>query len=301
MTEEETGSEPQNEETHLTRAESRIDPDDFTALYDLNRECVWLESEHRPLIELWNMCDSKDQKLLISDLIRRTELVDSQKLIDYGKQIAKTIEIDWSLSPKTTRIVAVSDDAEADGSQAFLNSIKNKFDARNDWSEKYFFNNIGLARDDITNGRTYILLDDFIGTGETIERRVKWFIDQIKKKGNNSVSIKVVAIAAMVQSKVILDKLDIDYYCPVWLKRGISDSYNGRHLNDNIKNMGRLEDKLSKRHSGLFLSQFKFGFDRSEALFCIHGYNVPNNVFPIFWWPKTGGGKWRKTIFSRLR
>ena len=72
--------------------------------------CEW-----EALIELWNLCASDDQTRVVSDLLRNFEIVDSFKLDEYGKNVADKIAVDWDLKPNKTRIVAVSDDGEADG------------------------------------------------------------------------------------------------------------------------------------------------------------------------------------------
>ena len=59
--------------------------------------------------------------------------------------------------------------------------------------------------------------------------------------------------------------------------------------------MLQLEQKLE--HSQKFI-YFPFGKDKSEALFYIDEFNIPNNVFPIFWWEKTLHGI-RNTMFTR--
>lgn len=285
----------------LPRSSAPIDPTDFKQLYDLNRDCTWLESEYEALIELWNSCDSNQQKMLISGLLRRFELVDSQKLVEYGKKIADKIAIEWKLAPNKTRIVAVSDDSEADGSQAFLNSLKNKFAQFNGWSEKCFINNIIEARKAVKDGWTLVLLDDFFGTGNTIHTKLSWFRKSLDDSNLKNVTLKTVAIAGMEAAKTKLDTTGVDYYCPTWLKRGISDFYKGSQLAASKSDMLALEAKLSKRYSGLYLSTFQFGFAKSESLFCFHAYNVPNNVFPVFWWPMFNDNNKRKTILARLR
>lgn len=301
MTHEGEDINSQNEQAILPRAAAQIDPHDFKMLYDLNRACRWLESEYESLIELWNMCDSSGQRNLITDLLKRFVLVDSQKLVEYSRNVADTIVTCWHLSPDKTRIVAVSDTAEADGSQAFLNSLKNKFASFEGWSEKCFINNIGIARKTAKDGWTYILLDDFFGTGKTIERRVRWFLRELRKSGKQNVKVNAVAVGGMRDAQIVLNALGIDYYCPVWLDKGISGHYKGANLTTSVSEMRVLERKLSRRHFGWYLSSYNFGYGRSEALFCVHAFNVPNNVFPVFWWPKERNGKKRKTIFSRLR
>ena len=285
----------------LPRPSHPVDPGVFKKLYDLNRECPWLEIESDALIELWNLCDSQEQEDLISDLLKRFELVDSHKLLEYGRLVADKIALEWNLDPEKTRIIAVSDDSDADGSQAFLQSLKNKFAIFDNWSEKCFVNNITTARNNAKDDWTYVLLDDFFGTGRTIERKVKWFINELKNNGKKNVTVKAIAIGGMLDSQKKLTSLGIDYFCPVWLEKGMSGHYKTSNLSTLKTEMLNLEGKLEKYIRGLRLSTFSLGFMKSEALFCVHAYNVPNNVFPIFWWPKLKKNQERKTIFLRLR
>lgn len=293
--------EPADETEFLPRAKAQIDAVEFKKLFDLNRDCEWLESEYEALIELWNLCEFDGQTELIADLLRRFEIVDSYKLNEYGKKVAEKIAVEWGLNPNKTRIVAVSDNSEADGSQFFLQSLKSKFAEYGGWSESCFINDIRIARDKVKRSWTYVLLDDFIGTGKTIDRKVRWFLAELEKAGTMDAIVKVVAIGGMSQSQKTLDELGVDYYCPVWLEKGISDHYESGELSMAIDSMKELETKLGKHYRGWWLSTHKFGFGKSEALFCVHPFNAPNNVFPVFWWPVLRNSVQRKTVLSRLR
>ena len=47
--------------------------------------------------------------------------------------------------------------------------------------------------------------------------------------------------------------------------------------------------------------RYKFGYEKSESLFVLENSNIPNNVFPVFWWPfNLEGERKRITIFKRL-
>ena len=81
------------------------------------------------------------------------------------------------------------------------------------------------------------------------------------------------------------------------LKKGISDFYHEEDLEIKKNIMLTLESKLLK---GRKSDYFPFGYKKSESLFSIESYNIPNNVFPIFWWEKTENG-YRNTMFKRVQ
>lgn len=289
----------QEESSYIPRATTKMNPDDFHKLLKLNNEHPWLHSESEALIELWNLCDEEQQQDLIVELIRRFKLIDSSTLKESGEAVTLHVVEHWGLEASTTRIVAVSDKSEADGSQAFLQSMKNKFSAHDGWAEKCFVNSIRDGVDAAKPNYTVILVDDFIGSGSTIKRRVDWVKNELNTKNIQNVTLKVVAIAGMEAAKQVLDGLGVEYYCPFWLKRGISDYKASAKVPNPVEAMKKLEVKLANRYRGQFLP--RFGYKRTEALFCVEAYNVPNNVFPVFWWPVLKDYEPRKTLFRRLR
>ena len=96
----------------------------------------------------------------------------------------------------------------------------------------------------------------------------------------------------------VLESLDVDYFSVHWLNKGISELVSGEKKEVATKSMEELEKKLQKRYQGKKLPNF--GYKRSESLFALESNNIPNNVFPIFWWPFLKGGVSRKTIFKRV-
>jgi len=282
----------------LRRASKQIEHDDFVKLMTLTLNQSWLEEESEALIELWNLCKFTSEQELVYNLLLRFKYLTSSEIKTSGREVANHILNVWNLSPKGTRIIAVSDKREADGSQMFIQSLKDKF-TTNNWKENNFINNIGDGLKLTRKNYKIILLDDFIGTGDTIERRVKWARKQIRKKHKTNVSIRVVCLAALEIAKPKLDLLKIEYYSPIWLKRGISDHYKAKELKKAISDMKRLEDELAKRYNGQ--SMPSFGYKKSEALFAIEAFNTPNNVFPIFWWPVLANQQQRNTLLKRLR
>lgn len=220
-------------------------------------------------------------------------------MVDVTKAISAHVQEKWSLSAKNTVFFAVSDDCEVDGSQAFLQQLKNDFSPVDGWSEKNFRNSLVGYGDAFGNGKNYILFDDFFGTGKTIERKATKFIEYVKNSRYKNNRVYLLAIAGMNAAKIRLDELGLDYHSEIWLNRGISDRYKSEDAASNRKIMKSLEKNLATLYKGQFMPSM--GYGSSEALFSVNNYNCPNNVFPIFWWPVYKDYKARKTVFKRLR
>lgn len=280
----------------MHRLEETINPTEFERLMRLHFQYDWLNVEKTALVELWNYCN-EDQKRLLEFLFTNFTYLKGADLNDAGIEIFQKISIDWGLTHENTKIVAICDDDKPDGSQSFLQSLKNKFSRP--WKEDNFFNSIGKGMYEAKDGDNLVVLDDFIGTGNTVVRKItalKKYLENKKVKA----SIYVVAVGGMEFSKEQLDTLGIVYHAKHWLSRGITELSPEDRLEQYTNSMVELEALLQKKVGNSQLSKFNFGFGRSESLYAMEAYNVPNNVFPIFWWTKYKGGVERSTIFRRL-
>ena len=271
-----------------------MDEGDFKKLFHLCQKREWLERESHALLALWNLCDLLEQQDLICTLLEDYRLINSAELVQIGKQVARHIEETWMLHPRNTRVAAISDDSAADGSQMFLQSIKNKFQ-HDDWKETNFINSLNIVTYRVLHDENIVLVDDFIGTGNTAERKITWLINRLKIREVHGVKIYLVAIAGMDFARPRIADLGIDCYTPNWLKKGISDRFSGQDKSDAIYWMKNLEKKLKCK------SRMSLGFMGSESLYALEAFNVPNNVFPIFWLPTLKNNQKRPTIFKRLK
>jgi hypothetical protein len=286
-------------ETTIERSATKIDPSIFKILLELTRIQPWLENTSEELAELWNYCTSDSERGLVEDLIRRYIYLDSSGLKQAGTEVATHICEIWKLNGSDTLIVAVSDNSEPDGSQMFIQSLKNKFVDYDNWDKDNFINRIGDSINKLNGIKNVVLVDDFIGTGKTVTRRINWYKKKLEENDlDEKVNVYVCSIAAMEFSIELIDESKVDYFCPVWLKKGISEHYTGINLTAAIDDMNNLESRLEPIVRGKTLPNF--GYDKSEALFAIEPLNVPNNVFPIFWWQEERIKKKRKTIFKRI-
>lgn len=283
-------------DTIINRANKRIDVNDFVKLTQLHADFEWLSYEPEALFELWCLSDNNDQKVLIEHLIKNFSYIDGRKLKDASKNLSDQIEINWDLKPSNTFLVATCGDDKPDGSQSIIQILKNKFSI--DWKESNFYNSLPIGANEISDNSNIILVDDFIGTGDTISRKLKYLKTTIEKRCLTNITIRIISLAAMDFSKSVLDSFGVNYYSVHWLKKGINELLIESEREAASKSMDKLEKKLKKEYHGKKLPNF--GYKRSEALYAFESNNIPNNVFPIFWWPFYKGGDSRKTLFRRI-
>jgi hypothetical protein len=131
-----------------------------------------------------------------------------------------------------------------------------------------FFEHQEFALD---NDVKIFLLDDFLGTGDTIRSTVEMLLT---KPGVTVDRIKVITIAAHIQATTYLNSVGIQFYTDLVTNKGISDYYISPELEDKTSLMKEIEKLIPS-------TKYSFGYGRSEALITL--YRTPNNTFPIFW------------------
>lgn len=129
-----------------------------------------------------------------------------------------------------------------------------------------------LSKMKFTKSDVVLLVDDFIGSGETFNECVKT-INQIDKKIFERAAIFTIAIR-----KESLDFIKKNYkiYYALEILKGITD-YNKPSDVENKKDvMRQIESKLY-----IGLKDYSLGYKESECLISL--LRTPDNTFPIFW------------------
>lgn len=120
-----------------------------------------------------------------------------------------------------------------------------------------------------------VLVDDFIGSGETAVAAAEY----IKKLAGDKIQnrqIMFLSIVAMQRGVDTLAEKGYRVFSKFICKRGISDSYDDPLKSQFITQMREVESGLKKLED-----KFRFGYQGSEALVCME--RCPNNTFPIYW------------------
>jgi hypoxanthine-guanine phosphoribosyltransferase len=133
------------------------------------------------------------------------------------------------------------------------------------------FENISQTKFSLKDGEYIFLLDDYLGSGETIKSTIEMIL---KNRSIAPSKLNVLSIAAQKDSIDFLDQCNISYYIHTIRNKGISDYYEEPELREKIRIMEEIEKLIPNNH-------FKFGYNESEALITL--IKTPDNTFPIFW------------------
>lgn len=256
-----------------------------------------LTNDEKALKELVTICDTDEKYSLIDELLSRFYYMDDDDYQNRIGQIADHI-MRMKYEPRKTVIMAMAHDHESDGSQDVLNALQAALEikgysgfatnSRMDQKVEKNHYNKGI--------RNYVIVDDFLGTGRTAHKRYLAFLKDLNK---NDIHVTFCIVSGM--------RFGVDYchhhrmplYCPLQLDKGLSGVYKGFELSVKEYIMKTLEMNLAKQIGELELASYSMGWGKAESLFYREGRNVPNNVYPIFWWKQYRDGSERKTIFTR--
>lgn len=124
----------------------------------------------------------------------------------------------------------------------------------------------------LTENDFIILVDDYIGSGETLDKTLKAVYQNESIAKHN---FAILTIAIQEQAKINLTKQRIINYNSFVLKKGISDNFISPELEIKIEIMKRIENRIPN------VAKYRMGFEGSEALITL--MQTPNNTFPVFW------------------
>lgn len=277
--------------------QNKLNPVIIDQIISKTEKLPWIRRLIEGYIELLNLCENDDEKKLVDRLLDNFIVLDTQKLADSLQKIKDHLVDTFDIKSNNTMFYAFSDNKTADGSQFVIQAFKNKFEFDEGWREKNFSNSLLEINNHNSKYTNIFLIDDFIGTGTTTHSKYTYAKKVLDEKKISYALLEVIAIAGMEFSKILLDSEKVPFYCSYFLKKGISEVYPPNEVAKNIAIMKDLESRLNQKRGKKY---FPLGFGQSESLFAIEGINIPNNVFPVFWWPNGIDGL-RKTIFKGLR
>lgn len=257
----------------------------------------WLVSKDSELRFLIDNCDSKEEKELIFSLLDRFSYLDMDNFNLLQNEIADFIINGLDFKEETTQILALAWDDEADSSQAILQAIKHKLNIKG-WKNFLTVNKFGKAMKYHGAGRTQIvIIDEFVGSGKTLKSR----IDYLKKNITGEFDYCCIFLAGIDSTINTLTSDNIRIFCPLPLKKGISEFYDKSEVNKQEIAMLNLELKLAQKINDKDIFDYTHGYGCAEALYTMEGCggNTPNSVFPIFWWIEDNEKRKRNTILSR--
>lgn len=223
-----------------------------------------------------------EERDLLQMLFKKFKYVDVDEGEELLQRIVEQLEA-WGCNKTNTVFVATREGpADNDGSVVFLKQLR---DHLYEWSDKRFQNLFDFRRkfQIEKNYDKIIIVDDFIGSGLTINERYRML--QIEnKKLKRPREIYVVALAGMNAAKEEFPFLAQDnVFVPLWLDKTFERDVD---LSE-TKIMKGILTGLNNRNNDskhYELSQCGFGFgNMAGAYFNVH-YRMSDNMLAIFWW-----------------
>jgi hypothetical protein len=142
-----------------------------------------------------------------------------------------------------------------------------------------------------------ILVDEFVGSGNTIVDRVNRLKHLFEDNGITGITIRVKAIAASSIGVNKAKEAGVDLTSYLVIEQGITGHYASAEAEKKLELMDKLESILSTSYKDRELP--KLGYGSTESLYTRDDGNTPNSVFPIFWWPFFTDNADRKTLLIR--
>lgn len=257
----------------------------------------WLYPKEKALVELFELCPSLDHQSLVSEMLHQTKYVSANEYQSAIIEMGNQIEVGWDLNPQSTFFVSSNNDANTDSSQEVLNQLKSHPWQKTGWRSRQFFIQYKKVMEKISDGDCIVIVDDFVGTGNSMKKTITWFQAAIEEIDKN-VELKICVVGGCGFGVAEIEKTGCEIYCVYSIDKAISEQYKDQKLNEAIQQMGDLEDILAKQIKGKYFDKYRFGYGKSEAMYFRDGGNTPNNVFPIFWWDMLKG-KRRYTVMHR--
>lgn len=276
---------------------SLYNPKDRFVFDLLSRQLDMLKDKTDCLEELYDLCDNEEQRFLVKDLLidfsEMNEDVYNLCLLDMRDTIVnKGFTLDDCV------VVAMAHDHLADSSQEVLQYIKvplgimgfpignfcNRFEQS--WGKRF------------KDKHHFFIVDDFVGSGSTVLNRKNEFEKLMKDR---DYTLHFVVAVGMEYAIKKLSNQCIDIHCSYTMKKGISEKYDVSMLQRKLQLMSDLESKLASTINEVKLSEHHLGYGQAESLFCRRNLNIPNNVFPLFWWKQYADNTVRNPLFARIQ
>ncbi len=269
----------------------------FTTLLEMTINQPWLKERQPSLIDLIDECEEDKQQQLVFELLERFTFLDAPGFQQAIQGIADYIQVQLGLGPDNAAISASDNSKYADSSQFVVYSLKAaaKWNAPN-WSTNLFVSNLTHLVGSAEKGNL-VLVDEFIGTGETAEKKVMWLRAELAKSGATP-KIYFGVVAGMQAGLERLKPMVDGVFAAHVLTRGISDFYPVGEAEQRLDAMLALERQLGPETRRGTLKKHSLGYKKSETLYSRSNGNTPNNVFPIFWWDVRSDGSDRRSLLN---
>lgn len=254
------------------------------------------------IVDMISPCRNEDDYALVSGLFHQLNdnIVDEAQSYELLYEMAMAIKKNETEGNQTALcVMRTKNDPYADGSQAIVNELKMAMTMAGGFEHGYS----AVCFDDIEwlhnkkGYRHFVVVDDFIGSGKTVDVRYKYFLSRHFADATMSFYF----LAGMAKGISFCKNRSIPVHCCKIMHKGIHGHYHKDDLLKKIWAMRYFESLLGAESGDAKLKDNSFGYGQAEALYCRQFGNIPNSVFPIFWWNKNKDGSTRQSVFTRVQ
>lgn len=253
------------------------------------------------VVEMLRPCRDEEDYNLLYELFQQLDnnILDGSKCYDMLCDMAEAIKKNETEGVHTALcVMRTKNDPDADGSQAIVNDLKIALKLTGDFKYNYS----AVCFEDIERlyrkgYRHFIVVDDFIGSGKTVDARYQYFLN----RNLADATIGFYFLAGMTMGLNYCRNRNIPVHCCMIMNKGITDHCHNKILPQRTLSMNYFESLLGKESGTAKLEENSWGYGHAEALWCRQFGNIPNSVFPIFWWNKNFDGSNRQTVFTRVQ
>ena len=256
---------------------------EFNILFDICMKHQWLSEKKEALSHLLFVdCEDVETRNIVMQLIDKIKYI---KDVEYNmllKRLAENI-IQTESDACKVQIVAMTGDSGADSAQAVIYSLKSIL-AQKDWDGYLFVNRYDHSYKEASkkgfNHTKIILVDNFIGSGDTVLGRIQRIKSQY---GTQEIEICVKVVFCTEFGKARLESEGVEVYVVhELLKKVIDGFYDANEANLFKEKIRNIESKFLENFEGRPLHSL--GYSDGQIALAIQDVNTPNNVLPIFWW-----------------
>lgn len=272
----------------------------FDFLFKATLNHPWLADKSDELYHLLNTdCKTPEEQDLIQDIIEKFTYIDTQRYRQLIASLTTEITSDMTLKDENTQIVAMSGDSNADSAQAVLHSLKPQLQTKF-WEKHILVNRFDKVPEILKSNKNHtniILIDDFLGSGQTVLGRVRTIKKRLedKKIDNYKIQVKVLVSTEFGLQAVRDSGTEASAQCTI--KKAIDDFHPAHEAEHKRELMRAIEKNLSQEHNGKQLPSL--GYGGAQAAYYRQDANTPNNVFPVFWWPYNAERRARPVLLTR--
>lgn len=246
---------------------------------------------------LYEECKCSNSREMIINILDNFYYLSSQEFSEKLNLLADEI-MTISGYEDDVQIVAMAADSNPDSSQELLYNLKFKFSAKG-WHTFCGVNTYGGALKSYkrTNRRKLVVIDDFVGSGQTVINRHKHLTTIFENAGVDDFSITFKVLVSTRHGIEAVKAAGIEISAQLIIKKAIDECFPTEIAAQYRLLMEELESGLSQEYKGTELP--RLGYNGAQAAYCREAANTPNSVLPIFWWPFYSDDTKRSTMLHR--